>query len=184
MSSTPKVLSAETVFHSNLFDVVRESLQWKDGQTVVRDTVIHPGAAATLVFEDADTVVLVRQYRRAARAELLEVVAGVLTPGEDPQAAALRELEEETGLRAARIEPLFTFNPSPGLLGETMHLFVAWELSPGQRNLDDDERLEVVRMPFAQLRNAVQRGEIVDGKTAMLVSHLVAFPPDWRHEIK
>lgn len=183
MTTTPKVLNSQTVYSCGLFDVISENLQWPDGMTVERQTVVHPGAAATLVFEDPDTVVIVKQYRRSIGAELLEVVAGVLHAGEDPTAAALREVEEEIGMKPQRIEPLLTFHPSPGMLSEKLHLFVAWNLKAGEQQLDADERLEVIRLPFAQLRESVKRGDIVDGKTLLLVSHLVAFPPSWRHEI-
>ncbi len=112
-----------------------------------------------------NTVALVRQYRHAAGEYLLEIPAGSLEDGEDPQTGAVRELEEETGVRAAKIEKLAEFYVSPGFLTEKMHLFLATELSETEQKLEDDEILTVQRHSSESLLEMIKNGEIRDAKT-------------------
>jgi ADP-ribose pyrophosphatase len=122
-----------------------------DGTTVQRDVVLHPGAVAIVALVDAEHVCLLRNQRPIVGETLLEIPAGTLEPGEAPEVAAPRELAEETGYRAQRWRKLAAFYPSPGVLSERTHLFVAEGLTPGKMQLEKDEQLtpEVVAWPDA-----------------------------------
>jgi ADP-ribose pyrophosphatase len=130
-----------------------------------RDIVLHPGSAVIApVFEDG-TVALVRQYRHAAGKELLELAAGTLEPGETPETCAARELEEEIGVTARRIEKLCEFYVSPGFLTEKMHVYLATEITETSQKLEADEILTVERHAFPALLEMVRSGEIEDAKS-------------------
>jgi len=136
-----------------------------DGSTIVRDFVVHPGAVVILPQLDQGRLVLIRNLRRAAEAELWELPAGTMEVGEHPLATARRELEEETGYISGRIEPFIEFFATPGFCTERMHCFVASELTPSKQNLERGEqiRVEIVEADWA--RRAILDGTIRDGKT-------------------
>ena len=150
--------ASETLFSGKQFDVVLE--EW-GGRT--REIVRHPGSVAVVAVDREQRVVLVRQFREPTGRSLLELPAGTLEPGEDPLACARRELAEETGLTGGRWRQLATCWTSPGFLDEQMHLFAADELEPGEPALDDDEQIELVRIPVASLDDRL--GQIEDAKT-------------------
>lgn len=127
--------------------------------------VCHPGSVVLLPYLADGRVLLVRQYRHAARQALWELPAGTLEPGEDPLDAAQRELAEETGYRARRLKRLCEFFPSPGILSEKMRLFEARGLTPSPAHPDPDERIRVRRFSRPELRALVSAGKIRDGKT-------------------
>ena len=129
------------VFRGRKIQVATEGETLPDGTVVQRDVVIHPGAVAILPLVDADHVCLVQNRRPIVDARLLEIPAGTLEPGEAPHAAAVRELAEETGYRAQRWQKLAEFFPSPGVLSERTHLYLARELSAGPMHLEADEEL-------------------------------------------
>jgi len=136
--------------------------------------VLHPGSAVILALDENLSVFFVRQYRHATRKYLLELPAGSLEPGERPEATAVRELQEEVGLRAQNLEKLCEFFVSPGFLQEKMWLFLATGLTEAQQRLEDDEILDVVRLPFAEALERVTAGEIQDAKT--IIGLLFAAP--------
>jgi ADP-ribose pyrophosphatase len=131
----------------------------------VKDVVRHPGAVTVIAVRDDGRLVLVRNRRVAVDRWLLEFCAGKLERGEDPAAAAGRELEEETGYSASRIEPLGAFFTSPGFTDEVMHVFLATGLRPVPQRLEPGEEIEVVELGEDSLRSAVASGGILDGKT-------------------
>jgi ADP-ribose pyrophosphatase len=136
-----------------------------DGRRLLREIVEHaPGAAVVAVDED-DQVLLVRQPRPAVGGHLLELPAGLLDPGEEPIDCARRELAEETGYSAARLEPLVSFYTSPGFSTELIHLFVATGLSAGAVAHDEEEEIELVRLPLEQAIRQVMTSELSDAKT-------------------
>ena len=111
------------------------------------------------------TAALVRQYRHPARKYLLEIPAGSLAPGEDPKTGAERELEEEIGVRAARVEKLAEFYVSPGFLGEKMFVFLATDFTASEQNLEDDELLKIDRIPLRTCGAMIKNGDLEDAKT-------------------
>lgn len=143
-----------------------------DGTRRLREIVEHAPGAAVVAIDDEDQVLLVRQSRPAVGAHLLELPAGLVDPGETPLECAGRELAEETGYTARRLEPLVSFYSSPGFSTELLYLFVATELEPADVAHDEDEEIELVRMPVDQAIEQVLQGEISDAKT---VAGLLAY---------
>src|SRR5713226_6346111 len=135
-------MAREIVFQGRKIKVAIDTSTLPDGRTIQRDIVIHPGAVAILPLVDADHVCLLRNLRPIVGETLWEIPAGTLEPNEAPERAAIRELAEETGYRAARWRKLGEFFPSPGVLSERTHLYVAEELTPGTMRLEADEQLE------------------------------------------
>ncbi len=152
-------------------DVSRERVRLPGGRETELDIVRHPGAAAVVPFLDEDHVLLIRQYRHAAGGTILEVPAGKLDPGETPERCAVRELEEEAGRRAGRLEKLGWIFTTPGFTDEVIHLFAAYELAPVPTRHEPDEVIELVPMPFAEALELVWRGELTDAKSALALVH-------------
>lgn len=148
-------------------EMVTEDVVLPNGKTARLDLIRHPGASAVLPFLDSDNILLIRQYRHAAGGTIYEVPAGKLEPGEEPEACALRELEEETGQRAGRIEALGSILTTPGFTDERIHLFAAFDLASVPMQLDADEIIEVVPMPFSEALDLVFSGEMDDAKSAL-----------------
>jgi ADP-ribose pyrophosphatase len=140
-----------------------------DGSVHLREIVEHAPGAAVLAVDADDRVLLVRQLRPAVGRELLELPAGIVEPGEEPIACALRELEEETGHTADQLEPLARFYTSPGFCTEELHVFLARGLraSAVRPSPDADEEVELVRVPLAEALAWLRRGELADAKTVV-----------------
>lgn len=136
-----------------------------NGITVDLETIRHPGAAAVVPMKDDDTVVLIRQFRHATGGFIYEIPAGKLNPGEDPVACASRELEEEIGYRAGKLELLTSIFTAPGFADEVIHVYTATGLTQGRQQLDRDEVLEVVPMSLAEAVDMIADGRIRDAKT-------------------
>lgn len=159
-----EILSTEQIYKGKVFDIRVDSIR-EGAVEYKREIVVHKGSAVAIpVFEDG-TVALVRQYRHAAGKYLLEICAGTLNEGEDPEMGARRELEEEIGVTAAKVEKLCEFYVSPGFLTEKMHLYLATGLTETAQNLEADEILTVERHSLADLLEMVKNGEIEDAKT-------------------
>jgi ADP-ribose pyrophosphatase len=162
----PEVIESRKVYHGRIFDVSLDKVREGD-KTYEREVVHHPGSAVIVpVFADR-TVGLVRQYRHAVLRYLLEVPAGSLSDSEPPEEGAARELEEELGVVAGRLEKLTEFFPSPGFCEEKMWLFLATDLRPTKQRLEDDEVVEIVREPFPRIFEMISKGDIQDAKTIL-----------------
>lgn len=159
-----KIISSEEKFRSPIFRVT-EDVAVSDGFTIRRAIVQHAGSAVVLAADERKRVLLVRQFRLPARANLWELPAGRVDEGETPLKAAKRELAEETGYRARSWDKLLSYFPSPGFLSERMTIFVATDLTAGQPNNMEDERIEIRWFSRRELDEAVRSGKIVDGKT-------------------
>jgi ADP-ribose pyrophosphatase len=160
----PEIISTEEIYHGRVFDISVATIREGD-QTYKREIVHHPGSAVIIPVFDDGTVALVRQYRHPAVRYLLEAPAGTLSPPERPEDGAARELEEELGVRAGRMEKLTEFFVSPGFLEEKMWVFLATEMTETAQNLDEDEVLEIVRISFPRAMEMISDGEIEDAKT-------------------
>jgi ADP-ribose pyrophosphatase len=143
----------------------KRSLDGRATPAAIRDVVRHPGAVTVVAVKDDGTMVLVRKRRVAVERWLVEFCAGKLERGEDPQVAAARELEEETGYAARSLVKLGAFYTSPGFADEIMHVFVATGLSPVPQRLEPGEELEVVEMRPEALAAQISTGRVTDGKT-------------------
>lgn len=154
------VLFSGLVVEIEQMDVLIGDQGWYTYQ-VVR----HPGGAAVLPLHEDGTITLIRQLRPAAGKFLLEIPAGRLSPGEDPQLCANRELMEETGLLAESVAPLGILHPSPGVMDEVVHLYLATGLSQGDATPEEYEEIDCVRLPLQDALNLAADGEITDGKT-------------------
>lgn len=169
----PHVLSSERIFKGRVIEVAVETVR-EGGQTYVREVVRHDGGAGVVAcFEDL-SVALVRQYRHPAGRYVLELPAGKIEHGERPETCAARELEEELGVVAARMEPLSDFYTTPGFCAERLWVFLATGLTETAQRHEEDEIIEVVRLPFSRALSMVASGEIEDAKT--IIGLLLAAP--------
>jgi len=163
-TNSPQILDSKDIFHGRVFDVTVDTIREGD-QTYQREVVHHPGSAVIVPVFDDGTIALVRQYRHPALRYLLEAPAGTLRRGEAPEDGAARELEEELGVVAGRLEKLSEFFVSPGFCEEKMWVYLATQLTETEQRLEDDEIIEVVRIPFSQTLGMITTGEIEDAKT-------------------
>ena len=153
------------IYKGKIIDLSVETVTLPNGATADLEVITHPGAAAVVPMKDGRTVIMVRQYRHAVGRFIYEIPAGKLHPGEDPRACAAREVEEETGYKVGRLEPILSFLTTPGFTNEIIHIFAGTELSPGTQNLGADEVLEIIEMPLDQAIARINTGEIQDAKT-------------------
>ena len=174
VSLDERVVDSRVVHRGHYLEFRVLTVERSDGSRATRDIVWHPGAVAILALDDEDRVLLVRQFRVAAGKALLEIPAGTLDVDaatgkvEDPDVAAARELEEETGYRADRLERIAEFWTAPGFATERMWLYLATGLRPADADRlgpDEDEHLELERVPWREAVDAVDRGEIRDAKS-------------------
>jgi ADP-ribose pyrophosphatase len=159
-----ETLGSETIYEGEVFDVRVDTIR-ENGKTHDRAIVEHPGSVVILPVYDDGTVALVRQYRHAVGKELLELAAGSLEKGEDPETGAIRELEEEIGVKAAKLELLCSVYVSPGFLSEKMRIYLATGLTDVGQKLEGDENITLERYSFEKLHEMIETGEIEDAKT-------------------
>ena len=164
------VLSSEVVYQGPLFCVRHDKLIEPGGRENEREVIRHNGSVVILAIDNSKNkrdpwIVLERQYRHAANQYLWELPAGKLDAGETPLEGAQRELAEETGYRAKKWRPLVEYYASPGFLGESMKVFLAEGLQPGETDLEDDEEIELRLVKMSELLKMIEKGAILDGKT-------------------
>lgn len=155
----------ELIYRGRKVDFYVADVTMPSGKVVRREIVEHPGAVVVVPLLDDGSVVLEDHYRFVIGGDLLEVPAGTLDPGEEPLAAAARELAEETGLAAKEMISLGAFYSSPGVMNELMYAYLARGLSRGERKLEEDEALSTVEMPFEKALELAATGGIRDAKT-------------------
>ena len=141
------------------------SIRLPDGNLAQREVIQHAGAVGIVAFDNNHNLLLVRQYRIGADQELYEIPAGVLEPGEKPDASAIRELREEVGFQPNQLELLGGFYTAPGYTTEFIHLFLARDLHEAPLDQDKDEFIEIVPVTLTEALTMIERGDIVDGKT-------------------
>lgn len=179
MSESPRV-STRRVYTGRVINLDIDRVRFPNGSIGELEMIRHPGASAVVPFlgdpsgEDAQ-VLLIRQYRYAAEGYLYEVPAGRLDPNEAPADCARRELREETGCEAERVEHLFTMYTTPGFTDERIHLFMAAGLTRGEISREADEFIEVETMSLSRALSLVERGEIQDAKTALGLLYAAGF---------
>lgn len=167
-------LDRSEIYTGRVFTVVRQQVRLPDGRIQTYDLVEHNDAVTILPVDAQGNLLFVNQYRLGKGGDLLELPAGVLHDGEDPALGASREVREETGCAAGKLTPLGGFFMAPGYSTEYMHIFLAEDLTSDPLPQDDDEFLELVRIPAAQAVEMARNGQLEDGKT--IVSLLLAAP--------
>jgi ADP-ribose pyrophosphatase len=171
-----KLISSKLAYQGKVFNVYTDTLIEPGGHRNVRDVIRHNGSVVILAVDESKNpadpdVIMERQYRHAAGQFMIELPAGTRNPGEAPLAAAKREMIEETGYRAKRWTMLLRYFASPGFLGEWMQIYLApRDIRQGEAKLEDDENLEVFRMPLSEAMRMVAEGKIHDGKTLIGLS--------------
>jgi len=153
------------VFTGKVLTLNIDTVTLPNGFTVDLEIVRHPGAAAVVPLKDNGTVVLIKQFRHAAGGFIYEIPAGKLHPGEDSMHCAARELEEEIGYVAGRLELLTSILTAPGFTDEVIHIYKATGLTAGRQQLDRDEVLEVLEISFEEAIKMIKAGTIRDAKT-------------------
>lgn len=183
---TEDTLHSEQLLNGKLLKVYRDTVKVPDGGESVREWIDHPGASAVVpIFDDGSTL-LVRQFRYPPRREFLEVPAGKLDrKGEDPVEVAARELEEETGWKAAKFTRMAALYPCIGYSNEVIYFYLAEGLTEGRQDLSDGEFMDLVPMRFSEALEMVGRGEILDMKTvaALLYAQAHLQGRDNLHEV-
>lgn len=169
MEMREKTLSQEYHFKGHIMAARLDQVELPNGHTAAREVCEHLGGVGVLPIDKDGNIILVRQYRYPYDELTLEIPAGKLDhgEGEDIEACGMRELKEETGCTAGQIVPLGCIYPSPGFLTEVVHMFAALDLTEGEMQPDEDEFVEVVRLPLAEVEAMVERNEIRDGKTVV-----------------
>lgn len=179
MSDSPRV-STRRVYSGRIINLDIDTVRFPNGTIGELEMIRHPGASAVVPFlsdpkGDDPTLLLIRQYRYAAERYLYEVPAGRLDTGEAPDVCARRELREETGCEAERVEHLFTTYTTPGFTDEKIHVFMAVGLTHGEIAREADEFIEMETMPLSRALSLVERGEIQDAKTALALMYAAGF---------
>lgn len=153
------------IFSGNIISVHNDRITLVDGGTAYREVVDHPGGVAVVGLTEDNEILLVRQFRYPYRETILEIPAGKLEKDEDPREAGIREFKEECGAEAERFEPLGEIYPTPGYCGEIIRIFYAEGINYGEQHLDEDEFLDVVKVPVKECISKIMNGEIKDAKT-------------------
>lgn len=174
------LVSSTRLYSGRIVNLDLDSVRFPDDSVGQLEILRHPGASAVVPFldppRDADPrVALIRQFRHAAGGFIWEVPAGRLDAGESPETCARRELEEETGMRARRLERLTTIHTTPGFTDEQIHLFLAEGLEPGAEHREADEFMELHTLRWSEVLRLMESGEVVDGKTLVSLLFVQCF---------
>lgn len=164
MQFKEETLKENYIYKGKVLSLKKDEVKLFNGDLAEREIVEHCGGSAVLCVKD-DKIILVRQFRYAYKSELWELPAGKLNAGEDPKETAIRELEEECGLKAERAEKLLEVYPSPGYTSEIIRIFKVTEFKEGVRHLDPEEFLDSKWFTKQELRQMIKTGEIKDSKT-------------------
>lgn len=160
-----KTVSSKEIFKGKIVTLKVDQVEMPGGKLATRELVKHPGGVGVVALTDENEVILVKQYRKPIEKAIFEIPAGKLDPGEEHRVCGIRELEEETGLKAGKFEYLGFIYPSPGFTDEVTHMYLATELYQGEMHPDPDEYLDIVRMPIEQVVEMILDNEISDAKT-------------------
>lgn len=160
-----KTVSSEEIFRGKIIDLKVDQVEMPDGSLAQRELVHHPGGVGVVAVTEDKQVILVKQYRKPIEDAIYEIPAGKLDPGEDHRTCGIRELEEETGLKAENFTYLGFIYPSPGFTDERTHMYLATGLTQGETHPDPDEYLDIVQLPLDRVAAMIMDNEISDAKT-------------------
>jgi ADP-ribose pyrophosphatase len=168
-----KTLSSQLIFDGRAVKLRVDTVQMADGRQTTREIVEHSDCIAVVATDADNNALLVKQFRKPVEKELLEIPAGGINPGEDPEAAVKRELREETGYLPQKLERLGGFYSAPGYCSEYLYLYLATDLTPSQLFAEDTEEISLVRVPMVQILSLIASGSICDAKSiAGLLTYL------------
>ena len=170
MDKTEKTIQSQTVFDGRVIRVKHDRVLCPNGKESMREIVEHRGGVAVVAVTEQEEIFLVRQYRYALGREMWEIPAGKLEAGEEPFSAIQRELEEEIGAVAHTWQNLGYIIPTCGYCSEKIHLFLARDLTFTHTHPDEDEFLDIVKLPLSQVKAMCKRGEITDAKTICAIA--------------
>lgn len=160
-----KTVSSEEIFRGKIIGLKVDQVEMPDGSLARRELVHHPGGVGVVAVTEDKQVILVKQYRKPIEDAIYEIPAGKLDPGEDHRTCGIRELEEETGLKAESFTYLGFIYPSPGFTDERTYLYLATGLTQGETHPDPDEYLDIVQLPLDRVAAMIMDNEISDAKT-------------------
>ncbi len=160
-----QILNSEWKFRGRAFDVRQDEVQLPNGTKTTLDIVVHAGAVTVLPVDSKGQIWFVRQYRHPAGMEILELPAGTLEDGEEPDACANREIQEEIGMAAGSLIKIGEFFMTPGYSTEFMHVYLAQDLVPSTLPADADEFLTVIKQPVQHVLDTARSGKILDSKS-------------------
>lgn len=172
-----KTIEKRVIYKGRILNLRTDTVELTNGKTAYREMIEHSGGAGIIAINDKNEIYLIKQYRYPYDEVLYEIPAGKISPGEEPEKCAERELTEETGLIAGKMTLLNTVYPSPGYTDEKLYIYYAENLSKGAANPDEDEFLEIISVPFEQALDMVNKGIIKDCKTVIAIYRLACFPP-------
>ncbi len=162
-----KTASSERVFEGHIINVRVDTVLMPDGKTAYRDIVDHPGGVGVLAVTEDNKIIMVKQFRKPIEKAIYEIPAGKLDGEEEPLVCGMRELEEETGMKAESFVPLGHMYPSPGFANEVTYLFLATGLYRGEIHPDEDEYLDIELFEIDEVKKMIMNNEINDAKTVM-----------------
>ncbi|MET3682396.1 ADP-ribose pyrophosphatase [Alkalibacillus flavidus] len=170
-----KTIHTETIFKGKVIDVEVDEVQLPNGKTSKRELVRHPGAVGILALTDDHKIVMVEQYRKALGKSIIEIPAGKLEQGENPESTAARELQEETGYKPGRLNYIVSYYTSPGFADEIIYLYEATELTKATEELemDEDEFVDVVEVSVQEALDLIQNERIHDAKTIQAIYYVM-----------
>ena len=172
MNLTEKTIKQQYLYKGRVVALRYDEVELPNNEKAYREVIEHPGGVGIIPYTDEQEIILVRQYRYPYAELTLEIPAGKRDPGEQPFTTGVRELREETGLIAKNMLSMDCLYPTPGYCGEIIWLFVATGLTQAQTDLDDDEFLEIERVPFKMALDWVMDGTIKDSKTQIAILKL------------
>ncbi len=162
---TEKTLSSQPIFSGQIIKLRVDTVETSNGRRTTREIIEHADCIAVVAIDNEDNILLVKQFRKPVEKELLEIPAGGIDPGEDPETAVRREMREETGYLPRKLESLGGFYSAPGYCTEYLHLYLASDLTPRRLTAEDTESIELVRVPVSQIISLINSGGICDAKS-------------------
>ncbi len=160
-----KTVSSRLVYDGRVVRLRVDTVQVTNGRETTREIVEHGNCVAVIAVDDSDNLLLVKQFRKSVEKELLEIPAGGIEPGEDPEIAVRRELQEEIGYLPKKLERLGGFYSTPGYCTEYLYLYLATDLTPSQLYAEDTESIKLISVPISQIPNLIASGAICDAKS-------------------
>lgn len=170
-----KTMKSDKVYEGKVINLRVDTVELPDKKYSKREVIEHPGSVAIVSLTKDNKIVLVKQYRKPVERFLLELPAGKMEINEEPRETALRELEEETGYKAGKLEYLIEIFPTPGISDEKIYLFLARDLEEGKLNLDPGEFIDIEEIEISQLEKMILRGEIMDAKTIVGINYVKSY---------